>query len=331
MTNKILVICGDIIDGQRPPNENFHSSENNDILIHTIIYNLRLDALQYNSYVFCTLGNHDFCAIHNGSRIGEHAYINYIDSKSKKNYIDRFINIFSNLYRDPEHSIKKVTSNDAIYFGRAFILSHFYLIGFPFFLKINETLFAHAGFHKTENVISLFENGQNSNRQIQPLLIHRKILEKLSSIQELTGFIEFNERRKIVSTYAKHYDNIFEMCIEKLHKTAFVKALIDKYANYFIENDQNSLVDNFLFTRRLQKNCPEVDEILQTYGCKMLVVGHCPTCIGSSVFSDENVRGITDCDDAKIVFAVIDAPELTIGELNVLIPVIVCDPVVKNS
>ena len=303
MTNKILVICGDIIDGQRPPNENFHSSENNDILIHTIIYNLRLDALQYNSYVFCTLGNHDFCAIHNGSRIGEHAYINYIDSKSKKNYIDRFINIFSNLYRDPEHSIKKVTSNDAIYFGRAFILSHFYLIGFPFFLKINETLFAHAGFHKTENVISLFENGQNSNRQIQPLLIHRKILEKLSSIQELTGFIEFNERRKIVSTYAKHYDNIFEMCIEKLHKTAFVKALIDKYANYFIENDQNSLVDNFLFTRRLQKNCPEVDEILQTYGCKMLVVGHCPTCIGSSVFSDENVRGITDCDDAKIVFS----------------------------
>ena len=39
MTNKILVICGDIIDGQRPPNENFNSSDNYDILIHTIIYN----------------------------------------------------------------------------------------------------------------------------------------------------------------------------------------------------------------------------------------------------------------------------------------------------
>ena len=323
MTNKILVICGDIIDGQRPPNENFHSSENNDILIHTIIYNLRLDALQYNSYVFCTLGNHDFCAIHNGSRIREHAYINYIDSKSKKNYIDRFINIFSNLYRDPEHSIQNVSSNDAIYFGRAFILSHFYLIGFPFFLKINETLFAHAGFHKTENVISLFENGQNSNRQIQPLLIHRKILEQMSKIHFLTGYINLDTEtdteaeiefirdphtgrlvlNKIIPTYAKYYDKIFERCIGELHETAFDKALIDKYANYFIENDQNSLVDNFLFTRRLQKNCREVDEILQTYGCKMLVVGHCPTCLGKLVFSDENVGGITDCDDARIVFS----------------------------
>ena len=303
MTNKAFVICGDIIDGRRPPNENLHSCENNEILMHTLIYNLRLDAVQYNSFIFCTLGNHDFFAIHNGSRSNPHVYINYIDTKSKKNYIDRFISSFHNLYEIPEHSIQKVTSNDAIYFSRSFVLSRFYLIGFQFFLKINQTLFAHAGFHKSENIIALFENGQNSNLQIQPLFIHRKILEQLSSIQALTGFIEFNKRRNIVATYAKHYDNIFEMCIEQLHQTKFDKALIDKYASYFTDSEENSVVHNFFLTRRLQKNCGEVDEILETYGCKMLVLGHCPTCLGSLVFSDENVSGIDDCKNTRIVFS----------------------------
>ena len=303
MTNKALVICGDIIDGRRPPNENLHSSENNEILMHTLIYNLRLDAVQYNSYIFCTLGNHDFFAIHNGSRTIPHLYIQYIDGKSQKNYIERFVRSFHNLYETPNHPIKKVTSNDAVYFSRSFVLSRFYLIGFQFFLKINQTLFAHAGFHKSENVIALFENGQNSNHQVQPLFIHRKILEQLSSIEALTGFIEFNKRRNIVSTYANHYDNIFEMCIEQLHQTKFDKALIDKYASYFTDIEEDSVVNNFFLTRRLQKNCGEVDEILGTYGCKMLVLGHCPTCLGSIVFSDANVSDIDDCKNTRIVFS----------------------------
>ena len=304
MTNKALVICGDIIDGRRPPNENLHSSENNEILIHTIIYNLRLDAIRYNSYLFGTLGNHDFFAIHNGSISSPHTYINYIDHKSQKNYIDRFIDAFGNMYENPEHIIQKVTSSDSIYFSRTFFLSRFYLIGFPFFLKINDTLFAHAGFHKTENIISLFENGQNSNIQIQPLYIHRKILEELSNINSLRSFIEFNQRRRTIPTYAKHYDNIFDLCIQHLHQTKFNSELIDKYASYFTNNEENSIVHNFFLTRRLQKNCSEVDEILQTYGCKMLVLGHCPTCLGSLVFADENVDGINnDCANSRIVFS----------------------------
>ena len=309
MTNKAVVICGDIIDGRRPPNENLHSSENNEILMHTLIYNLRLDAVQYNSYIFCTLGNHDFFAIHDGSGSPEHFYMHYMDSKSYKNYMERFVNIFHNLYEIKEHSIQKVVRNDAVYFSRTLILSRFYLIGFQFFLKINQTLFAHAGFHKSENIISLFENGQNSNHQIQPLLIHRKILERLSSFHELNGFIEFNERRKnerhnIVSTYAKYYDNIFDLCIQQLHQTKFDKALIDKYAAYFTENNkEDSVVENIFLTRRLQKNCGEVDDILETYGCKMLVLGHCPTCMGSRIFSAENVIGIHDCENTRIVFS----------------------------
>jgi len=35
----------------------------------------------------------------------------------------------------------------------------------------------------------------------------------------------------------------------------------------------------------------------------MLVVGHCPTCLGPLVFSDENVNDITDCFNARIAFS----------------------------
>jgi hypothetical protein len=62
-----------------------------------------------------------------------------------------------------------ITDIDKIYLIRTWVLSRFYLIGFPFFLKINKTLFAHAGFHKASNIFSLFENGQNSNTHIQSI------------------------------------------------------------------------------------------------------------------------------------------------------------------
>jgi hypothetical protein len=309
MKNKALVICGDIIDGRRPPNQNLHASNNNETLIHTIIYNLRLDAIKYNSYIFCTVGNHDFFAFHNGTINGfsQHMYLPYMDSNTKENFIHIFKDdVFYNYLKDKksQHVVTKVIDNDAAYFARTYILSRFYLIGFPICLKINTILFAHAGFHKTENIFSLFDNGQNSNTQIQPLLIHRNILDKMSDVEYLISFIEFLNRRKTVPTYADYYDYIFDLVISQLHRKSFNKQLVDKYADYFKNtNSENSIIENLLLTRKLQKDCKEVDEILQTYGCKMLVVGHCPTCLGPSVFDAKNTTDITDCDDARIVFS----------------------------
>lgn len=307
MRNKALVICGDIIDGRRHPNQNLHASLNNEVLMHTIIYNLRLDAIQYNSYIFCTLGNHDFFAFHNGNvnNVPHHMYIDYMDSKTRENYNYIFSQIFHNYLEDEksENVVSKILPNDIAYFARTFMLSRFYLIGFPVCLKINTILFAHAGFHKSENIFSLFDGGENSNTTIQPLLIHRNILERMSDLDFLFAFFEFLDRKNIVPTYADYYDYVFDLLIGQLHRKVADTALVDKYAEYFKLSSNNSIIDDLLLTRKLQKNCKEVDEILQIYGCKMLVVGHCPTCLGPDIFNPKNTNGITDCNDARIVFS----------------------------
>lgn len=308
MKKKALIICGDIIDGRRGLNNNLHSTANNEILIHTIIYNLRLDAVKYNSYIFCTLGNHDFFALHNGNvnEIRVHAYSENMDTNSKENYISIFKHLFHTYFSDEHsnHTVTQVGDFDAAYFARSFILSRFYLIGFPFCLKINTILFAHAGFHKTENIFSLFDNGQNSNTKIQPLLIHRNILQNLSNADYLIGFVEFVNRRTFIPKYADYYDYIFDLVIGQLHRKSFDKELLDKYAEYFKDTiSENSIAHNLFLTRKLQKNCQEVDQILQTYGCKMLVLGHCPTCLGTEIFEAKNVIDITNCANARIVFS----------------------------
>jgi hypothetical protein len=301
ITHKALVICGDLIDGRRPPNENLNSTPNNEIILHIIIYNLRIEAIKHKCYIFCTLGNHDFYAFHKGNPKWNFAYIDYIDSKSKKNYINQL--------EDRFYNIENIKYNDKLYLSRTLILSRFYLIGFPFFLKINKTLFAHAGFHKSENIIALFDNGQNSNNQVQPLLIHRKMLEYMSDPHNIVSFIEFNKRdKKRVPDYSSYYTNLFELSVLFLHRDYDKKnisnaQLIEKYSNYFTNDSEDSMIFNLFLTRELQKNCAKVDEILQTYGCHMLVLGHCPTCF-TTFFNSENVSDIKeDCTNARIVYS----------------------------
>ena len=301
ITHKALVICGDLIDGRRPPNENLNSTANNEIVLHIIIYNLRIEAIKHKCYIFCTLGNHDFYAFHKGNPKWNFAYIEYIDSNSKQNYINQLEDMFSN--------IENIEYNDKLYLSRTHLLSRFYLIGFPFFLKINTTLFAHAGFHKSENIIALFDNGENSNKQIQPLLIHRKMLEYMSDSYNIVSFIEFNKRdKKRLTNYSSYYENLFQLSVLFLHKdydkkNMSNKELIEKYSNYFTNSSEDSMIFNLFLTRELQKNCAKVDEILETYKCHMLVLGHCPTCLGTTIFNSENVNGITDCTNARIVYS----------------------------
>jgi predicted MPP superfamily phosphohydrolase len=89
MQDKIIVICGDIIDGKRD-DDNDYLTNCDELLIHMLIFNLRILARAHNSYVFCTMGNHDFFAFHTTHRYGlELAYSDYIDSRSADFYLDK--------------------------------------------------------------------------------------------------------------------------------------------------------------------------------------------------------------------------------------------------
>ena len=311
--DKIIVICGDIIDGRRD-NNNDLLTNCDELLIHMLIFNLRILARAHNSYVFCTMGNHDFFAFHTSSRYGsELAYHRYIDDRSVSFYRDKMESfLVANLSEDQiKYAEQTVGAEDLVYMYRAYLLSRFYLIGFPPFLKINSTLFAHAGFHMGKNVFSLFEESSINSEQLQPQMIHRVLLEELRYTDTFMEYITDAINDKQTIRYSNMYNDLIDKLFPTLEKDArenpdraesvrnSMKPYLDLTSK---ETAPSSMFDDLFLTRRLQQDCGAVDEILHMYGCNMLVVGHCPTCL-SHIFDPKNTVGITSCDDARIVYS----------------------------
>ncbi len=313
---KVIVICGDLIDGNRPIHtdppivlKNDPLTENNELYLHILIYNLRLDALKHDSYIFCTMGNHDFYAFHSGP--APYIYHQYIDEYSAISFIriyfdtlDEYIEkkIIGIHKEDLKKKINEIMNSmdfdELVYFARNFVLSRFYCIGYPFFLKINHTLFAHAGFYKEKNIFTLFENkGANEDNIVSPQLIHRKILEKISDIENHITFFIVNDKRTYYNLYALMKEQVIKS-LKNNYREDKVKMILPLFNN----TNETSLVRRFFETREFQKNCTLVDQVLKEYRCNLLVVGHCPTCIKSN-FKPENVIDIDDgnCDNAHIV------------------------------
>lgn len=313
MTDKIIVICGDIIDGRRG-NDNDLLTNCDELLIHMLIFNLRILARAHNSYVFCTMGNHDFFAFHATNRSNtELAYSQYIDSRSLDFYESRMRTfLMTNVSSETAINIESYTNEmDLMYIYRAHLLSRFYLIGFPPFLKINKTLFAHAGFHLDTDVFSLFEESSINSQSLQPHSLHRSILEALSMPENITFYLTTRVQDGVKISYSDMYnniiDNVFPLVEEDSYEISIknvpARNVIGPYKELMDRNKISSMFRDFLLTRQLQKDCGTVDEILMMYGCNSLVVGHCPTCLGTEVFDPKNTIGITSCDDARIVYS----------------------------
>lgn len=314
MQDRIIVICGDIIDGKRG-DDNDYLTNCDELLIHMLIFNLRILARAHNSYVFCTMGNHDFFAFHTTSRYGlELAYVRYIDSRSVKFYIERMDAILkANLSKEQFDYVEQTADlEDLVYMYRAYLLSRFYLIGFPPFLKINNTLFAHAGFHMGKNVFSLFEEKSINSEQLQPQMIHRMMLEELRYTDTFLDYIIDDIKNQYPIRYSSMYNSLIDVMFPALEKegstnperSQTIKNSMKPYLDLTTkETIPLSMFDDLFLTRRLQKDCVAVDSILKMYGCNMLVVGHCPTCLTTDVFDPKNTVGITSCDDARIVYS----------------------------
>ena len=314
MQDKIIVICGDIIDGKRD-DDNDYLTNCDELLIHMLIFNLRILARAHNSYVFCTMGNHDFFAFHTTHRYGlELAYFDYIDSRSADFYLDKMNKTLKDVLSKEELLYVEQVTNpvDLIYMYRTYLLSRFYLIGFPAFLKINNTLFAHAGFHMGMNVFSTFEESSINSQEIQPQFLHRTLLEQLTDINTAIEYITDAIRDKYDIRYSSMYNELIDEAIPAFEKESrnnpdkapairnTMKPYLDLGSR---ETSKFSMFDDLFLSRRLQKDCVAVDNILKMYGCNMLVVGHCPTCLRTGIFDPKNTAGITSCDDARIVYS----------------------------
>jgi predicted MPP superfamily phosphohydrolase len=276
---EIIVICGDFIDGYRGRN-NLNQGPHNELSLLQFIHDLRLSAREYDSYIFCTLGNHDYFAIHSMKEFG-YGYIDYIDTDSIDYYLkDKTFETWRN----------KMNEMDYICFTRAFYLSKFYLVGYHFFLKINDTLFSHAGFHKDIDILKLFE----SDSYESPMFIHRKLLEKLVDIEEYKNYFDNNKK------YTYSYRSYYNYLINKI-KNKYNNEPIDIKRLQNISD--NSLIDNLFLTRSIRDDCFKLNEILNEYNANLLVVGHCPTCFTEHYFDSKNTIGIQSCNDTRIVLS----------------------------
>lgn len=332
---KVIVICGDLIDGRRPypggANDNLNLTDNNELKLHILLYNLRLDCLKYDSHILCTMGNHDYFAFHvNPDDAPNYLYSQYIDKNTSISsiqlYFEYFLDTLKQYIEDVKNGKKLSTLDeqyiphlqklsdsinqildemhfyDALYIARNFLLSRFYSIGHHFFVKVNDSLFAHAGFYKEKKVFELFENSNRNFDYIpSPQLIHRKILGELSDIDTHIEYYCQALQEGESLTYGGLYKFITERVLRRLYQSFDEDKIKTLYPNLVLITEE-SLVNKFFQTRKLQTNCALVDQTLEKYQSNLLVVGHCPTCL-KDYFSSRNTSGINNCNDARIVFS----------------------------
>jgi hypothetical protein len=162
-----------------------------------------------------------------------------------------------------------------------------------------------------KNVFSLFEESSINSEQLQPQMIHRVLLEELRYTDTFMEYITDAINDKQTIRYSNMYNDLIDKLFPTLEKDArenpdradVVRNSMKPYLDLTSkETAPSSMFDDLFLTRRLQQDCGAVDEILNMYGCNMLVVGHCPTCL-SHIFDPKNTVGITSCDDARIVYS----------------------------
>jgi hypothetical protein len=145
--NTLLIIVGDLVDGCREDNSVDDPDGSFELKLHILLYNLRLQAINMNSNIIFTLGNHDCETINENNELE-----NYIHTTS----YDYF----------------NIKSNIAI---RREALKPFYILSPYIFIVLstpshqNEIVCVHGGLH-----IDLSYNEKSNN-------INRDILEKLQS------------------------------------------------------------------------------------------------------------------------------------------------------
>jgi hypothetical protein len=257
--NSLLVIIGDLVDGTRVSkindnNNKFNMGTVNDkignfeILLHILIYNLRLQALLLNSNILFTYGNHDLIAIFKDSN----GYEDYVSPETKK----YFYNSMS---------------------LRANVLKYFYALSPYIVLQLStpknsrEILCVHGGLH-TEGGANIFNNNEIEN------------FFKFQEILSLTGVFGIDIYRE--STYANDdmnkilFDNQFKSYEELLSYNDFKSKttnLIDLYNKYIFSTDNNKylLISRFYSSGNQEQVCKSIKDF--GHDIKMIVVGHCPT------------------------------------------------------
>jgi hypothetical protein len=286
MKRKALVIAGDFLDGRRD-NDVIDVDGRNEVVLMALLYNLRIEASKYESYIFATMGNHDFYTFCVSEE--QQYYYRYIHGKAIEYYKQVFETepIFEPI---PNH--QTIPEASKVYFARNYVLARFYRLGINFFQDINDVLYAHAGFSPDQRQIHRITDGGVNE-------FHLSMLNKLLNPNT---YIEYAKTTPLEPPH-----NYSDFYLNYLSSEEVDSEIDEKNREIYEGVDRKNVMHSLFLTRQYQKDCAALDKILKTYECSLLVVGHCPTCgnaLGKDSFYDEDVKGIkADCSNARVVYS----------------------------
>ncbi len=184
--NCLFIIVGDLIDGKRELNSVDDRYGSFEIILHLLIYNLRIQALQMNSDILFTFGNHD--------------YITLLDITDNKY-------MYRNLIHETAFNYFNITQPKGIYKNimtqRIYALRVFYELSPYIYLELDipnqsPIICVHAGLH---------ENNINNLSEIKKA---QEIINNQNNISELYKHLK-KPNDKIYEEYYKYFNNIIKV------------------------------------------------------------------------------------------------------------------------
>lgn len=277
--NTLILILGDLIDGQRGGKHVHNPTGLNELLIHMILYNMRLDAvMSKNSYVKVVIGNHDIDAIG----------INKFTDEPKNNPHTKLLffmdeNTFK-FYKNPEINNLMSQIYNAVY-DRKMVLCLFYLIDASIYEliikdKIICTVLSHGSFSSGnfENTrlipnLNLFTNTTNLNLIIKKIEIKHFLWNSFEEYKGFTKNIEINNQ--IYNDIVNEYDFKYSSRVQDEQQKESAKHFINKKMD-FKELSPESLILYNTWSRALVRlSCDELHNYISEY--TTFIMGHCIT------------------------------------------------------
>jgi len=220
--NILLFILGDIIDGRRSNKEVVDPLGINELIIHSIITNLKNNS--NNSTILMTIGNHDLYCL-----LTVHNYEEYITTNSKLRHHINNNNIYKYIYR-------------------TILLNYFNMHNFSLFFKIsNKCIFMHSSISKNAyNFDALVINYNTFINNINQFYLRNDIIENyhlylLHNIHLLKNIIEYE---------ALNNDNIPFIINRDLFKILYDKtSTCDNIKELLVANN----IEMFIFG-----HCPSI-------------------------------------------------------------------------
>ena len=195
----LFVIVGDLVDGKRKSSV-LDNRGNFELLLHAFIYNMRIEALKYESNIVFTIGNHDHHTII-APITNEHIAEKYITDKSKK-YFKTLTNRRSTLLPfyecNPFYIFKLINKDDS-----------------------DNTIFVHGGLHSKSGRIPYYDD----IIKIQNKLSFNGLLNNINELDIFSRPPRKGENyEKFSPVWTRYYSEKSEACTDV--KKDFTNTLI---------------------------------------------------------------------------------------------------------